>query len=269
MKPLFFIVGSGRCGTTLLQRLLDAHPKISVCNESRVVEVLRFFNDFAGLPAYDEKDFHFLNSVRLHGWVGRPYVDAFATAVKEHTLAILERFFELQLEGNTAELLGDKLPGDTSTLRLLDLLPDTRFVLLSRDPRDVFCSWQKFLRKPEVAGASPLLQPPSVENFAHEWKNYYAGALTHLRSYVHLRYRDLVRQRDDSLKRVMDYLGFGVAAEQAAHMEQADLFAVHGTTSSPESSIGRWRTDLQRADSAYIESVCGDVMERLGHRVAG
>lgn len=265
---MFFLVGSGRCGTTLLQKLLDAHPKISVCNEARVVEALRFFNDFAALPAYDEREFPFLQPIRLHGWVGRPYVDAFATAVKEHTLAILARFFELHTQSSDAAMVGDKLPGDTSTLRLLDLLPDTRFVLLSRDPRDVYCSWQKFLRKPEVAGASPLLQPPSVENFAHEWKNYYAGALTHLRSYVHIRYRDLVRQREHSLKRVMDYLGFDTAPEQLAHLEQAELFAVHGTTSSPECSIGRWRTELCRDESRYIDAVCGDVMEQLGHRVA-
>ncbi len=47
MNPYVFIVGSTRSGTTLLQRMVDAHPQIAVVNETRWIA--RYFEKRTGL----------------------------------------------------------------------------------------------------------------------------------------------------------------------------------------------------------------------------
>ena len=37
MNPCVFIVGCPRSGTTLLQRMLDAHPQLAVANDSHFI----------------------------------------------------------------------------------------------------------------------------------------------------------------------------------------------------------------------------------------
>src|SRR5687768_1563732 len=46
-NPYLFIVGCGRSGTTLLQRIVDAHPRLAVINETRWVP--RVFKGRRGL----------------------------------------------------------------------------------------------------------------------------------------------------------------------------------------------------------------------------
>jgi hypothetical protein len=265
VKPLFFIIGSGRCGTTLMHRLLDAHPQIGVCNEGRVVEALQFMHAFASLPAFDEQDFSFQFPVRLHGWVGRPYVDAFARTIAEFAPAILARFFERQFPDQDHALWGDKLPGDTSTAGLLGMLPDTRFVVLSRDPRDVYCSWQSYTSRPDVIANNPSMRPPNADQLAHSWRNYYDSALRCLPHKIHVRYPDLLADARAELLRVMAFLGLPLAPEQDAALDQSQLFAEHGTSASPEGSLGRWRRDLGAEERAVIEGVCGPLMQSLGY----
>ncbi len=42
MRQPFFIVGTGRSGSTLLQRLLAAHPRIALTNEGHVADFLYY-----------------------------------------------------------------------------------------------------------------------------------------------------------------------------------------------------------------------------------
>ena len=45
-RPLF-ILGSGRCGSTLLHTMLIGHSKIVLTNEARLVNVLHFCSQLA------------------------------------------------------------------------------------------------------------------------------------------------------------------------------------------------------------------------------
>ena len=47
----FFVIGTGRCGSTLLCHLLQAHPSVAMMNEARLLDALWFFFQFARLPA--------------------------------------------------------------------------------------------------------------------------------------------------------------------------------------------------------------------------
>src|SRR5881296_2859749 len=63
-NPYLFVVGCPRSGTTLLQRMLDAHPQLAVANDShfiaRAVESLHLPADAALTPAIVEwvKQYH-------------------------------------------------------------------------------------------------------------------------------------------------------------------------------------------------------------------
>jgi len=49
---MFFIVGRGRSGTTLLRLLLDTHPKISVAPEAQFI--MNLYGKYAGVTEWDD-----------------------------------------------------------------------------------------------------------------------------------------------------------------------------------------------------------------------
>lgn len=265
MRQPFFVVGTGRCGSTLLSRLLEVHPSIAMTNEARILDALWFMFRFASLPAFEEHEFVFSYPVRLHGWVGRDYVDDFAAVLRAHAVPMLEQFYERHFAGKQFTHYGDKLPGVEAALAITELLPQTRFVVLSRDPRDVLCSWRSFAEAPRAD--NPLLVAPHLEDHAHNWKNLYGGAMRYLQDSLLVRYEDLVADQRGTLQRVMQFLDLATADEQLAVLDQQKLFAVHGTSATPEASIQRWRRDLPDAERQVIESICGDVMQSLGYAV--
>jgi hypothetical protein len=265
----FFIVGTGRCGSTLLAQLLEPHPQVALTDEARLLDALWFFFQFANLPAFQEKEFQFAYPFRLHGWVGRQYTGDFAAVLRDHAAAMLEEFYARRFGHKPFTHYGDKLPGIEAAVAMAELLPKTRFVVLSRDPRDSYCSVRAWASVPGTKRINPLLEPPGLEDFAHHWRNLYGGAMQYLPDRMHLRYEDLIADRHASLARVMAFVGLPLAPEQNGTLERPELFAVHGTARDPGATVGRWRNELTEAESLSIRTICGDVMARLGYASDG
>lgn len=261
----FFVIGTGRCGSTLLCHLLQAHPSVAMTNEGRLLDALWFFFQFARLPAFREQEFTFSYQFKLHGLVGSNYCDDFAAVLGEHAQPLLEQFYERHFAGREFTHYGDKLPGIEAAHAFGTLAPRTKFVLLSRDPRDVLCSIRAHARSPRALANNPLLEQPRIPDFANHWRNLHAGALDYLPDRLHVRYEDLLLDRTTVLARVMEYLGLDVVPEQTSILGREELFASHGTKESPEQTVGRWRADLSAADRAQVEAICAPVMARLGY----
>lgn len=144
-NPYVFIVGCPRSGTTLLQRVVDAHPEIAVTQETHWIP--RFFDKRWG--------------VTREGWVtteviprlvehpGFAALDISREALvwlvgSRHPLtysSFVSRIFDLYGEARGKHRVGDKTPGYVRRMKTLHALwPRARFVHLIRDGRDVYLS---------------------------------------------------------------------------------------------------------------------------------
>jgi hypothetical protein len=141
---LFFIGGPPRAGTTWLQQLLDAHPTISCGGEGlfmrhlaqpvdRLIEARR-----AALADKNKTIF-----AHAEGYSLPDMGDADALIAAGILLAL-----ERQRAGKQVRALGEKTPENVFFFeRLKRLFPDSKLILIARDPRDLLASsWHMFYR---------------------------------------------------------------------------------------------------------------------------
>ena len=145
MNPYVFIVGCPRSGTTLLQRMVNAHPEIAITPETHWIpklsdkrwavtrkgvfkpEAIARLSEHPGFIALD------IDKQELAALMGTGQPVAYSSFVSG--------IFDLFGRVRGKRLVGDKTPGYVRRIKTLHALwPEARFVHLIRDGRDVYLS---------------------------------------------------------------------------------------------------------------------------------
>ncbi len=140
MGPPIFIVGNGRSGTTLMELMLSAHPRIYICHE---VEFYRWLRVGRNLPFEDvlrgylgTMNFlwqRFTPELVLHGLP--------SPLQREEAWMVMDRIMRLKSASLGRVRYGDKTPAHTPELgRIYRDFPDARVILMIRDPRTLALS---------------------------------------------------------------------------------------------------------------------------------
>ena len=295
----FFIVGSGRSGTTLLRSLLSRHSDLAVTPETHFMA--RAYRDGAGVrdaPADFDAFWRDLVSWSRFTDLGVDPDDVLAR-IDRGGSRDFRAVFAAMLEAYGARMgkrrVGEKTPGHRHYLdRLFAWFPETRILVLRRDPRDVVAS---HLGSPWVTGQmrprrlrAPFVRRLRLFHVAERallWRQangeLLAGAGRNPRMHVVV-YEDLVTQPERELRRVCSFLGEEYqpamlaprAAGQEAPQEQVNagaaawdawmkMHTAKADAAVSADSIGRWRERLCPTEAALIESICSSVMERYGY----
>ena len=298
--PPFFIVGCGRSGTTLLQSLLSAHPRIAVTPETHFLKRA----DRAGAarreaPADFEAYWRALTAWSRFRELGvdPARVRARIEAAGRHDFrtvfaAMLETYGEMVDKPR----VGEKTPGHYRYLdRLFAWFPETRIVAIRRDPRDMVASQ---LAAPWVADEmapgrlrAPLirrLRTFQVAHHAHLWRqtNDEIQVAAEADPRIHrVVYEEFVAAPDRELRRICAFLGEAYEPAMLAPRAEAPTQPVATTdrirsrwgdwaeshrarANAPVSarSIGRWREKLSPAEAGLVEAICGPALARHGYR---
>jgi len=125
LSRLIFVGGSPRSGTTLAQRILDCHPDIYGGPEFDFVPLI------AGLFQEMRKS---IRSGRIDVFLGEKHL--------VHTFrSLLSALLLPKLEIEGVSYLSEKTPSNVLAFGLLDeCTPESKKILVLRDPRDVVCS---------------------------------------------------------------------------------------------------------------------------------
>lgn len=266
MSSPFFIVGSGRCGSTLAYTVLSAHPQIALTNEAGVLEFLNVCMTWAAVPRHQPIDLPARRAIPARGIVDGSLAVSFATALTAHAKTVCEELYQRCFEGRAYRWWGDKLPDPRAAVNARRLWPDARYLVLIRDPRDVLCSWRAYGLRSHMQEHEPEVAELDAEAFARSWDAIYRGLAEHLAgASITVRYRDLTADPQRELTRTLAMLGLSWTAETAAALATNDTFAEHGTSVDVASSAARWERDLPAADRAVIEEICGEVMREFGY----
>jgi hypothetical protein len=130
-------------------------------------------------------------------------------------------------------------------------------ILLVRDPRDIICS-SKFFWKHEFADSVRSLRNQLIVASHHRTD-------PHLSQYV-LKYEDLLSQPQAAMAGVFAFLGVDSTSFRVDAQTEQRIFELHGTTASPEETIGRWRRELSQDQVDIANRELQQVLESYGYK---
>jgi hypothetical protein len=278
MNPYVFFVGSARSGTTLLQRLADAHPELAVIQET--LWITRFHERRKGLTAEafaTPKLVEQLLANRRFLRLGldpadlgplldggrRPYAD-FVTGV-----------FDLYGRAQGKPLVGDKSPGYVRSIPTLHALwPDARFVHLIRDGRDVALSALSWRKADKVFRDFRGYADDPWTTAALWWERSVrlgreAAATLPPPLYAEVRYEALVADPERECRRLCVFLGLPYDGAMLRFHEgrtRADAaLPSKRRWLPPTQGLRDWRTDMSREAVERFEAAAGPMLEELGY----
>jgi hypothetical protein len=238
-----FVVGTQRSGTTLLCRMLSAHPNIFVKNE-----MSDLFAAFApGASAAD-------------------VVRRVSESVRETPAALpLEEL--LAVEGKTRWGLKD--PRLTYCLpRVLECFPAAKVVVIIRDGRAVASSYLR-----TGWGVATNAYTAAVR-WVNEVGIQVRFAASRPDACHQLRYEDLISRPQEHLRRMCDFLGedFSPAMlryhQAPAYIARNDLN--DGTFGAIDQKlVDRWKNELTAGQVRVFEAVAGTQLCENGYRLSG
>ena len=232
--------GCHRSGTSVVRRILDAHPRIHCAPE------VTFFRDFYG--DYGEDPLAHLR---------------FARTVRDlvpegEALDVLGRAF-VELHERAAQRAGkarwaDKAPENVLYTAEWDLLLDgcVLHVHIVRNPLDTVAS---------MHGRFPLTLPEGLERRIEMYRTYTEAGLAfghaHPERYTRVVYENLCAEPAIVVRRLMEWLGEELDPIQLTfnalpHQEGLEDPEVAETDRVHAESVGRWRSVLSEEEAALV-----------------
>jgi len=203
----FFIVGSGRSGTTLLRMMLCSHSRISIPPETWFLLPLvrRLSIDRTLNPSEIESAISLMT--KHHRWpVMKLDAEELRRRVRQitdrHLRDVVEAVYRSHMEAHGKVRWGDKTPPYIEIVpQLVRLFPGVRFVHLIRDGRDVARSFQ------DTHWVSPWLHD-NTEEWVRAMRYQRRWERSDLRDLIlQIRYEDLVLDTEATLRKICKFLG--------------------------------------------------------------
>lgn len=267
--PPFFVVGSPRSGTTLVRRLLCAHPRLYIPGETGFLPFLRVDARRALSRRELAHVLRRIGSLNRH-WIHPP--DAVAAGTDPRLREVLETLYGDRARSYGAARWGDKTPGYVRYLPDLDrIFPDAQVLHVLRDGRDVALSARA------EWGANHWYM--DLHYLLRQWAiNVRAGRRDGARlgpaRYLEVRYEELVTRPRQTMERILRFLG--EAPDHAVDEAIASPSAVpgkrfHRGVHRPvsDASAGRWRRELTAREAKLADSLVGDLLRELGYATSG
>ena len=290
-QPAPFIVGVGRSGTTLLRMMLDAHPDLAIPPETHFVPKLISLGEAWRVSPELLADAAVNDSHRRWGDFGiteDEYLERLRAIPKLNQADSVRAFFELYSEKAGKHRWGDKTPGYLNRMRRINrTLPESRFIHVIRDGRDVALSWNKRLAQRD--GKEPI----PVTKLAQRWRRQIHGARDDVRAldgYLEIHYEDLVINTEPTLRRVAEFIELEWDGSMLDYHERAgerlkemardmpetggrlarpgeERLRAHALTTEPPNRerVGVWREAMSDEDRDAYERVAGDLLRELGY----
>ena len=275
-NPYLFIVGCPRSGTTLLRRMVDAHPQIAMTRETHWIP--RIQEQRIGLTedglVTSELLAHLLDDWRFR----RMEVDLarLRRAVASSGGISYSRFvtlvFDLYGERRGTPLVGDKTPGYGSKTETLHALwPSARFVHIIRDGRDVFLSlrdWrpEQFGRDVHDAVASAAIFWATRVRAAREGGRALGSDLYH-----EVRYESLVTEPERECRALCRFLDVP-EDDSMARFHEGRTRSTPGLDAKTAwlpatKGLRDWRSQMPPEEVERFEATAGGLLEDLGYPV--
>ena len=275
----FFIVGSGRSGTTLLRAILDARDDVRIPGETHFYTTYRVENIFR---------YHFLTknnyekAVRNYKlWRHVSYEsldwDVFcdvALKLPPKRSSILSAYLSTCACCEGAAFYGEKTPGHIRKIdRIFADFPTSKVIHVSRDPRAVAASYLKHSLYASVYGNDVTRAAKKWLEAAKVDEKISNSVLAH--RYLLVTYEDLVNSTDSTILRINRFLELPKFPQQLQQYESSVVSLPdspnHQQIGQPinSSSLYSWKHELAESDIELVEAICGKYLVRQNYELSG
>lgn len=276
-----FFVSCGRSGSTLLRSMFDSHPDLAIPGESYFITELlpnrKLYE--GGSDGFDTSQF-IADVLRLN-WTTRAgvptWIDRWGIDQELLTDQVLEvspatypdavrAVFGTYARWKGKDLYGDKTPAYvTKILTIAELLPESRFIHLVRDGRNVALA---FLNAP--------FGPRTIEEIALHWQarvmaGREAGERLGPTRYMEVQYEELVASAAEVLDRTCRWLDLPYTDSMLDHRESVKGLGLgfdraHQNVLRPvQKGMRDWRSQLSRPHLETFEFLAGDALDSFGY----
>lgn len=259
---LAFIIGTGRCGTSILAKILNAHSKICVPHELQILFEYngngpRFYEWFSSNEhlSWNADDFiKKIQGICTHDFQKFFDYESFFRKQK-YPLGDLRRILR-DLYGAIAasrkkKIFLEQTPWYGQRLDvMIDLFPDAKFIHMIRDGRDVALSFSRTFWWHK----SPL---ENLDRWQREIIKITgdAASLLSRKKYLEVRYEDFVRDPEKSLRGITDFLGVPFEKKMLLPENLIDYSAFGKTDIRTISSAAYNAWDSKKDRAVFDESV--------------
>jgi hypothetical protein len=278
-NPYVFIVGCPRSGTTLLRRMLDAHPQLAITPEThwiprhleRGVGVTSegfatpaLVTAITGSPKFRRSE---IGRVELESLLGTnepvPYAD------------FVRGFFDMYGRARGKPLVGDKTPGYVRRMPLLhELFPEARFVHLIRDGRDVALSAIAWRRASKLAKRLTTWNTHPMPTAAFWWERHVrsgreAAELFDSDAYREVRYEALIADPAVGAESLCTFLDLPFD-ESMLRFHEGRRRSEPGLSAKkawlpPTPGLRDWRAEMSAENVEQFEAMAGDLLDELDY----
>ncbi len=268
----FVCFGMLKAGTTMLQRMLNMHPRVSCPSQISVELIQEHLQTMAAacnekMTGHDERT----------GGQG-------VSMITEETVKLLSREAIARIArdaGAGKSIIGVK---DNRLMRrpelLAEVFPGAKIIVIFRHPVDQAVSaWHFNHRAAERADDPDHLQEMLKHGGQEGWIILLARLFAfltkdlleacHGRELLMVRYEELAVDREQGLERLFDFLGAESDRELVTEIAQKASFARMRDGSSDPSFFHRGAEGYEVSQSirARAEEIAGDAMRRVGYRL--
>jgi hypothetical protein len=290
-KPLIFVVGNSRSGTTMMGRILGKHPEIFTFHELHFFEQLwtpRDQNRYLS-KAETERLAARLICIERDGYLTQGDPDRFYKESQElfagiqgeslTSTEVFEAFLHSEAAKHGKRIPCDQTPRNVFYLNeILELYPEAYIINMIRDPRDVLLS-QKGKWKRRSLGAKNIPRKEAIRS----WVNYHPIIISklwnasiraaerfaeHDRVYA-LRFEELLANPEEIVQKICEFLGISfdtslLEIPQIGSSVRVDQPEQKGIN---RDRAGSWaKGDLNPTEIFVCQKITEVLMERNGYK---
>jgi hypothetical protein len=270
----FFIVGSGRSGTTLLRLLLSGHTRVHIPPETWfIISLVKQLPLDEHLSAYQvQQAVQIITSHYRWPDLGIEASDLqrWAAELNAPRLRnVIDLVYDSILQNSGKSRLGDKTPPYIAIVpQLAALYPEARFIHLIRDGRDVAISYIELGYECRFYDGLRFEWIASMEKARSYRMSEYADRI------LEIRYEELVAQPESSLRTICGFLGECFETQMLNQPLRTDAVPtreahIHTKLDRPLSSdaTGNWRKKLSAIECFWMEACMHEYLAELGYEI--
>jgi len=276
-KSQTLITGVYRTGTEYISQLINCHPHISVTMYS--VNILRFiYNKYNPIS---KKDNYIAALDSLYERIQERYN---LILNKGEIIEVLSKYKNIDygiLYDVVMRSLYLKPPAECWAEKnqllwreipiFLNMMPNGKAILIVRDPRSILLSFKKYTYAKPPAYIGAVFNALDAMQHGLEYTNQYPD------QFCSIRYEDAAINPDETVRKIWHFLGLKGEYQINNQPNWVDAYGNpwHANSSfhknddlrsfDVESSINRWKTDLNEKEISLVEGVCGEMMQKYDY----